>query len=42
MRRLDRSVFRDHQDLVPMVENAFVVFEAAATKPDHVLLTVTN
>ncbi len=42
MRRLDRSVFRAHQDLVPMVENAFVVFEAAATKPDHVLLTVTN
>jgi hypothetical protein len=42
MRRLDRSVFRDHQDLVPMVENAFHVFEAAAAKPDHVLLTVSD
>jgi hypothetical protein len=27
---------------VPMVENAFHVFEAAAAKPDHVLLTVTD
>jgi len=42
MRRLERSVFRDHQDLVPVVENAFHVFEAAAAKPDHVLLTVTD
>ena len=42
MRRLDKTVFRDHQDLVPMVENAFHVFEAAAAKPDHVLLTVTD
>jgi len=42
MRRLDRSVFRDHQDLVPMIENAFHVFEAAAAKPDHVLLNVAD
>lgn len=42
MRRLDRGAFRDHQDLVPMVENAFHVFEAAAAKPDHILLTVTD
>ena len=42
MRRLDRTVFRDNQDLVPVVENAFHVFEAAAAKPDHVLLTVTD
>lgn len=42
MRRLDRRVFRDHQDLVPVVENAFHVFEAAAAKPDHVLLTVSD
>jgi hypothetical protein len=42
MRRLDRAVFREHQDLVPMVENAFHVFEAAAAKPDHVLVVVCD
>jgi hypothetical protein len=42
MRRLDRESFRRHQDLVPAVENAFEVLEAAATKPDHVLLTITD
>lgn len=42
LRRLDREVFRHHQDLVPVVENAFEVLEAAATKPDHVVLTVTD
>jgi hypothetical protein len=42
MRRLDRSVFRDHQELVPLVEDAFEVFEAAATKPDHVLLVLSG
>ena len=29
-------------DLVSIVENAFEVFESAATKPDHVLLTVAD
>jgi hypothetical protein len=42
MRGLRRQQFRDHQDLVPVVENAFEVLEAAATKPDHVLLTITD
>lgn len=42
MRRLERGVFRDHQDLVPVVENAFHVLEAAAAKPDHVFLTVVD
>jgi len=42
MRRLERGVFRGHQELVALVENAFHVFEAAAAKPDHVLLTVTD
>jgi hypothetical protein len=42
LRRLDRSVFRSHKDLVPVVENAFHVFEAAAAKPDHVLLLATD
>ena len=42
MRRLHRDAFRAHQDLVPAVENAFEVLEAAATKPDHVLLTITD
>lgn len=42
MRGLRREQFRDHQDLVPVVENAFEVLEAAATKPDHVLLTITD
>lgn len=42
MRHLERGQFRDHQDLVPVVENAFEVLEAAVTKPDHVLLTITD
>lgn len=42
MRRLDRDAFRPHQDLVAVVEDAFEVLEAAATKPDHVLLTITD
>lgn len=42
MRRLERAAFRHHQDLVRVVENAFEVLEAAATKPDHVLLTITD
>lgn len=42
MRRLPRECFRRHQDLVPIVENAFEVLEAAATKPDYVLVTITD
>jgi hypothetical protein len=42
LRALDREVFRDKQELVPLVENAYEVLEAAATKPDHVLLLVTD
>ncbi len=42
MRRLDPRLFRDNPDLVPIVENAFEVFESAATKPDHVLLIVAD
>ena len=42
MRGLRREQFRDQQDLVPVVENAFEVLEAVATKPDHVLLTITD
>jgi hypothetical protein len=37
-RGLDRHAFRGRPDLVPLVENAYEVLEAAATKPDHVLL----
>jgi hypothetical protein len=42
MRSLPREVFRHHQDLVPVVEDAFEVLEAAATKPDHVVLLVAD
>ncbi|MBU6328437.1 MAG: hypothetical protein KGR18_00610 [Acidobacteria bacterium] len=42
MRSLDRRMFRDCQDLVPVVEDAFEVFEAASRKPDHVLITLTS
>lgn len=42
LRSLDREAFRHHQELVPVVENAFEVLEAAATKPDHLLLTITD
>jgi hypothetical protein len=38
MRDLDREAFRDHTDLVPVVEDLFEVLEVAATKPDHVVL----
>lgn len=40
MRTLDRHVFRDCQELVPVLEDAFEVLEAASTKPDHVFLTL--
>jgi len=42
MRRLNRRQFRDHPELVGTVENAFEVFESAATKPDHVLLILSD
>ncbi|MEJ6511454.1 MAG: hypothetical protein QNL59_04835 [Actinomycetota bacterium] len=42
LRRLDPQQFRRYPDLVSIVENAFEVFESAATKPDHVLLTVAD
>jgi hypothetical protein len=41
-RSLRRESFRHHQDLVPVVENAYEVLEAAATKPDHVLLLLAS
>ena len=40
MRSLDRRSFRHCQDLVPVIEDAFEVFEAASLKPDHVLLSL--
>jgi hypothetical protein len=42
MRSLDRRSFRDCQDLVPVIEDAFEVFESATRKPDHVLLTLAS
>ena len=42
MRSLDRRSFRDCQDLVPVIEDAFEVFEAATRKPDHILLTLAT
>ena len=42
MRALDRRSFRDCQDLVPVVEDAFEVFETATLKPDHVLLSLSH
>lgn len=41
LRHLDRELFRRHRDMVPVVEDAFEVLEAAATKPDHVLVVLT-
>jgi hypothetical protein len=40
--RLDRADFRDHRELVPVVDTMFEAFEMAATKPDHVLLVLTD
>jgi len=42
MRSLDRRSFRDCQELVPVIEDAFEVFEAASLKPDHVLLSLSR
>ena len=42
MRNLERSIFRSRPDLVPVVEDAFHVFETAAAKPDHVLVTLAD
>jgi hypothetical protein len=42
MRSLDRRSFRDCQDLVPVIEDAFEVFEAATRKPDHIFLTLAT
>lgn len=41
-RNLERGVFRGNAELVPVAENAYEVLEAAATKPDHVLLMVSD
>lgn len=41
-RALDRGLFRNRQELVGLVENAYEVLEAAATKPDHVLIMVSD
>ena len=41
LRRLDRTLFSVRQELVPVVEDAFEVFEAATAKPDHVLVTLS-
>jgi hypothetical protein len=42
MRSLDPGLFRRHQDLVGVVEQAYEVLEAAATKPDLVLLMLSD
>lgn len=42
LRSLERRQFRDNPDLVGLVENVFEVFEAAATKPDHVMLIIID
>lgn len=42
LRGLERRQFRENPDLVGLVENVFEVFEAAATKPDHVLLVIAD
>jgi hypothetical protein len=42
MRKLDPRTFRKRPELVAVVENAFEVFESAATKPDQVLLIISD
>lgn len=42
LRGLERRQFKENPDLVGLVENVFEVFEAAATKPDHVLLIIAD
>jgi len=40
--RLERTDFRGHAELVPVVDTMFEAFEMAAIKPDHVLLVLTD
>jgi hypothetical protein len=42
MRSLDRRLFHRHHDLVPVLEQVYEVLEAAATKPDLVLLLLAD
>jgi hypothetical protein len=42
LRSLDRGSFRHRQDLVAVVEQTYEVLEAAATKPDLVLLLLAD
>jgi hypothetical protein len=42
LRALDPQSFRHHQDLVGVVEQVYEVLEAAATKPDLVLLVIVD
>jgi hypothetical protein len=42
MRGLDPRLFRRHPDLVEVIEQAYEVLEAAATKPDLVLLMLAD
>jgi hypothetical protein len=41
-RAIGRAAFRGRPELVPLIENAYEVLEAAATKPDHVLLLLAD
>ncbi|HEY6531665.1 MAG TPA: hypothetical protein VIY72_05140 [Acidimicrobiales bacterium] len=40
--RLERDDFRERRELVPVVDSVFEVFELAATKPDHVMLVLSD
>lgn len=40
MRSLNPAVFRQHRELVPVIENAFQLFESSALKPDHLTIYV--
>jgi hypothetical protein len=42
MRAIDPAVFRRHQDLVELVEHAYEVLDAAAARPDCVLLMLAD
>jgi hypothetical protein len=42
LRTLDPRLFRHHQDIVGVVEQVYEVLEAAATKPDLVLLVIVD
>jgi len=42
LRNLDARLFRDVQELVPLVEELYAMLATATTHPDHVVLLICD